>query len=98
MLDHHVQLDMLRGTLTRRSRLRDPDGRIVAVTQRRFVSMRDAHLAGLETTLVAENWSGRLCVRSGLDGTVANSGVARYDGLPDRHLPRHWASTRRATS
>jgi trehalose/maltose hydrolase-like predicted phosphorylase len=86
ILDHHVQLDMRRGTLTRRSRLRDPDGRIVAVTQRRFVSMRDAHLAGLETTLVAENWSGRLCVRSGLDGTVTNSGVARYEGLPDRHL------------
>ena len=55
---------MFRGTLTRHSRLRDPDGRIVALTQRRFVSMRDPHLGCLETTLVAENWSGRLRVRS----------------------------------
>lgn len=86
VLDHRLELDLRRGVLTRRSRLRDPDGRIVAVTQRRFVSMRDPHLAGLETTLVAENWSGVLEVRSGLDGTVRNTGVARYAGLGDQHL------------
>ena len=56
-------------------------------TQRRFVSMRDPHLAGLETTLVAENWSGRLEVRSALDGTVRNAGVARY-AAPRRRAPR----------
>ena len=57
------------------------------MTQRRFVSMRDPHLAALETTLVAENWSGPLEVRSALDGTVRNSGVARYAAL-DEHPPR----------
>ena len=44
---------MLRGVLTRRSRLRDSEDRVVQVTQRRFVSMRHPHLAALETTLVA---------------------------------------------
>jgi alpha,alpha-trehalase len=86
VLAHRLELDMLRGVLTRQSRLRDPEGHTVRVTQRRFVSMRDPHLAGLETTLVAEGWSGRLEVRSALDGTVRNCGVARYGSLPDQHL------------
>ena len=86
VLAHHVELDMFRGILTRRSRLRDPEGHVVQLTQRRFVSMRDPHLAGLETTLVAENFSGRLELHSALDGTVRNSGVERYASLADRHL------------
>ena len=43
--------------------------------------MKDAHLAGLETTFTAENWSGTLKVRSGVDGRIMNSGVKRYRGL-----------------
>ncbi len=93
IVSHQQELDMYRGVLTRRTRFRDHAGRILQVTQRRFVSMRDPHLAGLETTLVAENWSGTLEVRSALDGTVRNSGVARYNSLendaprPDLHRP-----------
>ena len=86
MLAHRVELDMYRGVLTRRSRLRDVEGHVLQVTQRRFVSMRDPHVAGLETTLVAENFSGRLEVLSALDGSVRNSGVARYASLANRHL------------
>jgi alpha,alpha-trehalase len=86
VLAHRLELDMRRGVLTRQSRLRDPEGRTIRITQRRFVSMRDANLAGLETTLVAEGWSGLLEVRSALDGTVQNCGVPRYASLPGRHL------------
>ena len=86
VLDHRIDLDVGRGVLVRRSRLRDAEGRIVRVVQRRFVSMRHAHLAGLETTLVAENWSGSLEVCSALDATVRNDGVPRYTGLADAHL------------
>ncbi len=86
VLEHHLELDLQRGTLTRRSRLEDADGRIVGLTQRRFVSMRDAHLAAIETTVLAENWTGTLEVRVGLDGTVRNDGVPRYRGLDDVHL------------
>ena len=86
VVEHHLELDLRRAVLTRRSRLRDPDGRIVRLVQRRFVSMRDRHLCGLQTTIVAENWTGRLEVRSALDGTVRNAGVARYHDLDDRHL------------
>ncbi|MDP9868295.1 hypothetical protein [Streptosporangium brasiliense] len=54
--------------------------------QRRLVSMDDPHLAALTMTVVAENWSGPLEIRSVLDGRVTNAGVARYRGLADRHL------------
>ncbi len=56
------------------------------MVQRRLVSMKDEHLAGLETTFTAENWSGTLEVRSGLDGRVVNAGVKRYRDLNGRHL------------
>ena len=36
--------------------------------------------------MTAEDWSGRLTVRSGLDGTVRNAGVARYRDLAGTHL------------
>jgi trehalose/maltose hydrolase-like predicted phosphorylase/beta-phosphoglucomutase-like phosphatase (HAD superfamily) len=86
VLDHRLELDLREGTLTRRLRWQDGDGRRTTVTQRRFVSMKDPHLAGLETTFTAENWSGALEVRSGLDGRVVNAGVKRYRELNGRHL------------
>jgi trehalose/maltose hydrolase-like predicted phosphorylase/beta-phosphoglucomutase-like phosphatase (HAD superfamily) len=86
VLDHRLELNLRQGTLTRYLRWQDPDGRRTSVVQRRLVSMKDQHLAGLETTFVAENWSGTLEVRSGLDGRVVNAGVKRYRDLNGRHL------------
>ena len=86
VLDHTLELDVRRGLLTRRSRLRDSVGHVLAITQRRFVSLREPHLAGLETTLVAENWSGPLTVESAIDGRVSNTGVRRYESLGSDHL------------
>jgi trehalose/maltose hydrolase-like predicted phosphorylase/beta-phosphoglucomutase-like phosphatase (HAD superfamily) len=86
VLEHRLELHLRLGTLTRQLRYQDTDGRRTRVTQRRFVSMKDQHLAGLETTFVAENWSGTLEVRSGLDGRVVNAGVKRYRDLNGRHL------------
>jgi trehalose/maltose hydrolase-like predicted phosphorylase len=80
------ELDLRRGVLTRFLRVQDLQGRTTRVTQRRFVSMADPHLAALETTVVPEDWSGRLELRSALDGQVTNAGVARYRDLEGRHL------------
>jgi trehalose/maltose hydrolase-like predicted phosphorylase len=86
VLAYRQELDLRRGVLTRLVRVRDPEGRATRVTQRRFVSMADPHLAGRETTVVPENWSGSVEVRSALDGTVTNGGVERYKALDGRHL------------
>jgi trehalose/maltose hydrolase-like predicted phosphorylase/beta-phosphoglucomutase-like phosphatase (HAD superfamily) len=84
--EHRFELDMRRGVLTRFLTWQDGEGRRTSMTQRRFVSMKDEHLAGLETTFTAENWTGRLEVSSGLDGRVVNAGVKRYRDLNGRHL------------
>lgn len=86
LLSFRQELDMRRGLLLRRFRYRDNQHRTTTVTQRRFVSMHDVHVLGLETTIQPEDWSGTLEVRAALDGRVTNSGVKRYRGLPNSHL------------
>jgi alpha,alpha-trehalase len=85
-LDYRQELDLKQGLLRRSLRLRDPQGRITRWEERRLVSMDDPHLAALEVCLMPENWSGRMTVRSALDGNVINNGVARYRELNNRHL------------
>ena len=86
-LDQYLlDLDLRRGVLTRSLVYVDPDGGRTRVTQRRIVDMNDPHLAGLQTTFEAENWSGDMEVRSAVDGTVVNAGVARYRKLASNHL------------
>lgn len=85
-LEQRIELDLRRSVLTRRVRLADESGRVIAVVQRRLVSMARPHVAALETTIVAEGWSGPIEVRSGVDGGVVNSNVAEYAALANRHL------------
>lgn len=87
LVEHRWELDLRAGIL-HRTLCFDSDGRRTRVTQRRLVHMADPHLAALESVFVAEDWSGRLEVRSALDGTVTNAGVARYRDLNQEHL-RH---------
>ena len=84
-LEHVQELNMKEGMLHRRLRLTDPDGRIVTWRERRLISMACPHLAALCVQITPENWSGRLTVRSALDGTVTNSGVERYSKLAGKH-------------
>ena len=86
ILEYRQELDLRQGILSRLVRFDDAQGRRTRLFQRRFVSMANPHLAGLETSIVAENWSGNLRIRSALDGRVTNSGVERYRQLSNRHL------------
>ena len=86
ILEYRQELDIHQGVLSRLVRFLDDNNRRTRIFQRRFVSMANEHLAGLETTIVAENWSGTVSVRSALDGTVTNSGIARYRSLSNDHL------------
>ena len=80
------ELDLRRGILTRALRVRDPQGRETRLCYRRFVSQADPHLAGISLSLRPENWTGRLHIRSALDGRVRNAGVKRYQQLRSDHL------------
>lgn len=86
ILAYQQELDFRNGVLTRRVRFRDPAGRVASVRSRRLVHMKQPHLAALEMTLRAENWSGTATLRSALDGSVVNSGVPRYRDLDSKHL------------
>ena len=86
LLDYEQELDLKHGHLTRTLRCQDSFGRTTKVTTRCFVHMANKHLAGIEMRIEPENWSGRVQVRSALDGRVINSGVARYRSLNSQHL------------
>jgi alpha,alpha-trehalase len=83
---YRQELDLRKGVLRRKVRFTDGRGHRTLLEQSKFVSMDSPHLAGLETTITPENWSGTLPVRSGLDGRVDNTLVKRYRQLNNHHL------------
>ncbi len=86
LLDYRQRLDLRAGLLHRLLRFQDGSGRVTRWDERRFVSMHDRNVAGLAVRITAESWAGRLAVRSAIDGSVVNDGVARYRELEGRHL------------
>ncbi len=86
LLEYRQQLDLRRGELRRAFRWRDSAGRTTCWRERRIVSQADANLAALTVELIAEDWSGEITVRSGLDGAVRNTGVQRYRSLAGDHI------------
>jgi alpha,alpha-trehalase len=86
VLSYRQELDLKQGTLLRRMRVRDRQGRETAVESRRLVHMGSPHLAAIRVTVRPENWSGEMEVMTALDGRVVNAGVARYLQLNSQHL------------
>ncbi len=86
IVDYLQELDMKQGVLVRSVYFEDSEKRRTRLTQRRFVHMTYRHLAGFETVILPENWSGTVSVRSGLDGKIENTLVERYQQLNNHHL------------
>jgi len=86
IVSYRQELDLKRGVLMRSVRFRDDQGRQTTLTSRRLVHRREPHVAALEMTLIAENWSGCVTIHSALDGRVTNAGVERYRNLNNQHL------------
>ncbi len=86
MLSHHQNLDLRAGVLTTIDRYRDDQGRITRITTRRFHSVVERHLAAIELTIEAENWSGSVVVTSAINGRVGNRNVAADRALVSDHL------------
>ena len=86
ILSYRQELNLKHGLLSRTIRMRDKHGRQTCVVSRRFVHMGKPHVVAIELTLTPENWSGRVEIRSSLDGRVVNGGVQRYQQFNNRHL------------
>ncbi len=82
---YRQELDLRHGTLARTITF-DDGGRRTTLRERRFVSMHDMHLAALEISLTLDNWSGRITIRTALDGRVTNSGARLYRPFQNVHL------------
>ncbi|HEY6424174.1 MAG TPA: glycosyl hydrolase family 65 protein [Pseudonocardiaceae bacterium] len=86
LLSYRHAYHIRNAVVEREIRFRDRAGRETTLRSRRFVSMANSHVAGIEWTVTPENWSGCVEVISGLDGRVTNNMVARYRELEGRHL------------
>ncbi|AMN45913.1 hypothetical protein ACG33_02060 [Steroidobacter denitrificans] len=86
LLSYRLQFDLQHGLLLRTVRFEDPAGRRSCLSERRLVSMADMHLAALELSVTAENWSGRVTLRSAIDGRVVNTGAQLYRRFNNQHL------------
>jgi len=86
LLSYHQELNMRNGSMNRRLRLRDDNGFTFTVYMRRIVSMDNRHLGAMQYVITPEDYNGTITVRSGIDGNVQNTGVARYRQLKGKHL------------
>jgi trehalose/maltose hydrolase-like predicted phosphorylase len=84
--NYRCEVDLKKGILRRTVHFTDAKGRETLLESRRLVHMKYQHLAAIEWNLTPQNWSGNVEVKSALDGTVTNSGVARYSDLEGEHL------------
>ncbi|MBN2168721.1 MAG: trehalose-phosphatase, partial [Actinobacteria bacterium] len=83
---YNLELDTKKGILHRTVHFKDRDGKETRLFEHRIVSMANMHIAALEIVIIPVNWSGQMEIRSALDGTVINDGVARYRDLNRKHL------------
>jgi beta-phosphoglucomutase family hydrolase len=86
ILEYEQRLNTREGVVYRQVTFEDEQKRITALSQRWFVHMRHCHLSAIETTLMPMNWSGSICIESGIDGRVLNLGTRVDPKLNVRHL------------
>ena len=85
-LSYYQGLDMRRGVLSTVMRVKDKEGHVTTIKVKRFVHILEPHNAAIRYLIIPENYAGKVVVRSGLDGSVANTGIARYRQLNSKHL------------
>ncbi len=86
ILEFKTHLHLKEGILERRMKFRDENKKETSIISRRLVSMSNSHVAAIQWKLVPENWSGKLTIRSGIDGNVINNNVKRYSALNQDHI------------
>ncbi|MEE4177796.1 MAG: glycosyl hydrolase family 65 protein [Bacteroides sp.] len=86
ILHFETRLHLKAGILERIMRFCDAEKRETSIISRRLVSMDNYHLSALQWQFKAENWSGKVTFRSGIDGCIINNNVARYADLNQDHI------------
>jgi len=79
-------LDFRTGLLTRSLKVRDESGNETFIESKRFASMANPHLSMLQYSVKPLNYSGRVTLKTGINGAIINDGVERYKSLNQQHL------------
>lgn len=85
IVSYQQELNLKCGLLNRNIVFRDKYGRESSLDTSRLVSMNNKHVGAIKWSLRALNWSGRIDIKSWIDGAVDNSGVNRYRELNRKH-------------
>ena len=86
IVSYAKELDMQNATLAQKVMVRDIKDRKTTIETERIVHMANPHYAAIKYVIQAQNYEGWITLRSTLDGTVQNTGVARYRKLNPKHL------------
>lgn len=86
VLSYRKEIILSHGILVRYLEIEDQALRRTFIEERRFVSMDEKHLGGVEWSITPINWSGQVEILTMIDGAVKNQGVARYKRLNSEHL------------
>ncbi|MFW6134728.1 MAG: glycoside hydrolase family 65 protein [Elusimicrobiota bacterium] len=86
VVSYYRKLDLKKAVLVLNYKIKEKSGKITSVQTRRIVHMDDMHRMAIEYSVIPENYSGEIFIRTGLDGTVKNEGVERYSDLNSLHL------------
>jgi beta-phosphoglucomutase family hydrolase len=86
ILSINRRLSFRDGLLSKEMIVEDAMGNRTRIESSRLSSMDDMHTAALRDTIEPQNYSGRISLRSILDGALINDGVTRYRQLDQQHL------------
>ncbi len=86
LLSIHRQLNFRNGVLYKKMVVEDQQGRQTQIVSERLAGMANPHLLAISYKLKALNYTGRVELKSSLDGQIINDGVARYRSLNQQHL------------
>src|SRR5512139_79330 len=81
LLSFTREVDLHTATLRRDLRWRSPRGRETHLVFERFASLAEEHLCAVRMTITPENYSGRVEVRSGLNGETDTMGFKHWEWL-----------------
>jgi beta-phosphoglucomutase family hydrolase len=79
-------LDLKTGLLSRLLKVKDENGNETLIESSRFSSMAEPHLSALQYSVKPLNYSGKITIKTGINGAIINDGVERYKSLNQQHL------------
>lgn len=80
------RINFKNGLLQRELIVEDQQGRQSRILSSRFASMRNSLIAAIKYEVTPLNYTGKITLRSSLDGNLINEGVERYKSLSSKHL------------